>query len=140
MFKFFRHYALYFAWLIALTCLLGSLYSSEILKMPVCLLCWYQRIALYPLALILGIATYRDDRAVIHYALPLSLLAMLIALYQYLMQMFPTLFPLQLCGLGPSCYAMHFKLLGFITYPFLSLLTAVLITAFIVLASCQSKR
>lgn len=140
MLKFFHRYALYFAWLIAIACLLGSLYLSEVLYEPVCLLCWYQRVALYPLVLLLGIAAYQNDRAVVKYALPLSLLALLLALYQYAMQLFPAFFPLHLCGPGPSCYATPFKLLGFITAPFLSFSASLLITVLLLLASCQPTR
>lgn len=128
MLKILRNYALYFAWIIAVVALVVSLYSSEILEMPVCHLCWYQRIALYPLAIILGIAAYYNDHEIFKYTLPLSLIAMLLAFYQYLTQMIPGFSPIEWCGVGPSCAAIHFKLLGFITYPLLSFSAALSIT------------
>ncbi|MDX2006729.1 MAG: disulfide bond formation protein B [Meiothermus sp.] len=62
-----------FAWLVALTAMLGSLYYSEVRMFIPCTMCWYQRIAMYGLAVILGIATWRGDSGIKIYALPLSL-------------------------------------------------------------------
>jgi disulfide bond formation protein DsbB len=125
---------LYIAWLIALLCLVITIFSSEVFHLPVCHLCWYQRICLYPLAIILGIAAFADDTKVVKYALPLSILAILFALYQYLQQMIPNFAPIQLCGSGPDCSDIHFKWLGFITYPFLSMCAAIAISILLILA------
>lgn len=120
--------SLLLAWLIALAALIATLYSSQILKMPVCVLCWYQRIALYPLTIILGIALYRDDCQIGVYTIPLAFLGAIFALYQYLMQMIPSFAPIQLCGSsGPVCSDVHFRLFGFVTYPFLSLVACLMI-------------
>lgn len=123
-----KRFALFFAWLISLSALLISLYSSEIQNIPVCHLCWYQRIFLYPLALILGLALFRDDLKIYIYTLPLSLLAALFALYQYLQQRFPNFGPISFCSTGPSCRDIHLQLFGFITFPLLSLVAALLIS------------
>jgi disulfide bond formation protein DsbB len=56
--------ALPLATAVALTCTLGSLYLSEVAKFPPCILCWYQRIAMYPLVVILAVASLRRDRSV----------------------------------------------------------------------------
>src|SRR4051794_33697473 len=93
--------SLFIAWIIALAATLITLYSSEILKIPVCHLCWYQRIAMYPLAVILGIAVYRDDRRIAIYAIPLLVFGALFAAYQYLQQMFPSFNPINFCQAGP---------------------------------------
>lgn len=140
MVTFFQRYGLYLAWVVACAALLGSLYSSELALLPVCKLCWFQRIALYPLALILGIAAYYDDRQVYRYALPLAGIGIAIALYHYLLQQFPTWFPLHLCDLGPSCYQPHIQWLGVITYPALSLLSSCAIFALVWLARPRQKR
>ena len=63
-----RSTRLYLAWVVALVATLGSLYLSEVLGYRPCKLCWYQRIAMYPLALMLGIAAFRDDLRVRLYA------------------------------------------------------------------------
>lgn len=75
---------LYVAWVISLLGLVVSLYLGEISGVQPCPFCWYQRVALYPLALILGIACYRDDRQIVIYALPLAILGAVIALLQTL--------------------------------------------------------
>lgn len=122
-----RLYSLYFAWLIACVCLVATLFASELFKMEVCHLCWYQRVCIYPLAVILGIACFTSDFKVIKYALPLTILGFLFGLYQYLEQMIPGFAPINLCSAqGPSCNIIHFQWLGFITFPFLSMVATLL--------------
>ena len=116
-----QKYGFYFAWVIALSATLISLYSSEVLGMQVCNLCWYQRICMYPLVVILGIATYRSDDSVSLYVRSLVVIGFLFSTYQYVQQMFPEFSPIQFCGTGPSCNEIIFQYLGFITYPFLSM-------------------
>ena len=64
--------ALGLAWIVSLVATLGSLYLSEVSHFPPCTLCWLQRIAMYPLVIVLGVGALRDDRAVRWYALPLA--------------------------------------------------------------------
>ena len=130
----FRRYSLLFAWLLSLGALLATQYAGEILQMPVCHLCWLQRLCIYPLALILGIAVWRDDAAIVPYVIALPILGAVFALYQYLEQMIPGFGPIQLCGIGASCNVIHIKWLGFITFPFLSLLTCIVMTLLLVSA------
>ena len=127
------------AWLIAITATLGSLYSSEILNLPICHLCWYQRICIYPLSLILVIGAFRNDAAAVLYALPMTALGFIFALYQYLQQMIPGFAPIEVCGNGPHCDTIHVNLLGFITLPFLSMLAAALIAAILIMALISKK-
>lgn len=123
------------AWVISLVALLGTLYGSHVLGYPVCHLCWYQRIGLYPLVIILGIAIFRDDLRVGIYAIPLALIAAVFASYQYMMQMIPGFGPIELCSKGASCSDIHLKLFGFITYPFLSITASVLIILLLIYAA-----
>ena len=81
--------ALPLAWAVALTCTLGSLYLSEVAKFPPCILCWYQRIAMYPLVVILAVAALRRDRAVKWYVVPMALIGIGISIYHYLIERFP---------------------------------------------------
>ena len=74
---------------VALTTSLGSLYLSEVAKFPPCILCWYQRIAMYPLAVILIVASLRKDRAVWTYVVPLGVIGFGISVYHYLIERFP---------------------------------------------------
>jgi len=120
--KFFKNYGLFIAWLIALSALLGTLYGSEIMSLPVCNLCWYQRICIYPLTILLGIAIYRNEKHIIPYTLPFPLLGLFFAVYQYLEQMIPGFSPIRFCTQGVQCSDIHMKLFGFVTLPFLSAL------------------
>ena len=96
--KWVQHRSLYLAWMIALVGVLISLYYGEILQMEPCRLCWYQRIGLFPLALFLGIATYKDDVRLAFYCLPLVFFGGAFALYQSMIQLFPILQISALCG------------------------------------------
>ncbi len=129
------------AWLIALLAMGTTLYASEVLHYPVCKLCWYQRICLYPLVLILGIGAYRNEKAAIRYALPLSLLGSGIACYQYLLQMIPGWEGLGVCGAGPNCADIHLKIFGVITFPLLSFLVflALSVTLFLTRWGSQTR-
>ncbi|WP_297557593.1 disulfide bond formation protein B [Meiothermus sp.] len=82
-----------FAWLVALVATLGSLYYSEVRNFIPCTLCWYQRIAMYPLVLILGIATWRNDVHIRPYALTLSLVGLFWSSYHLLELWVPGLAP-----------------------------------------------
>lgn len=115
--KFFVFYA---AWVLACLGMLGSLYFSEMRHLEPCHLCWYQRICLYPLAIILGIAVYRQCYAVIPYIMPQVALGLLIAVYQVAIQEVPSWQPIELCGAGPSCLDKIDIGLGPITLPMLS--------------------
>jgi disulfide bond formation protein DsbB len=119
---------LYGAFVVALVATLGSLAFSEILHLPPCVLCWYQRILMYPLVIILGVGILRKDTKVYMYVLPLSILGLAIALYHSLIQWGIIPDTLSPCTLGVSCTTRQINLLGFITIPFMSLVTFTLIT------------
>jgi disulfide bond formation protein DsbB len=124
-----RHIALLAAWIA--TC--GSLFISEVIGWQPCLLCWYQRIAMYPLALILPIGILRRDRGLHLYALPLALLGAPISLYHYLL-IKTNLFPPPPCTVGIPCTVDYINWFGFINIPFLAL-TAFLIVIVMMAAS-----
>lgn len=132
--NFLYKHALYLAFLQAWAAVLGSLYFSEIRKDVPCLLCWYQRILMYPLALIFPVAILRKDLKVAYYVLPLSILGMIIASYQYLLQMttLSEVTPIQCDALG-SCSAIQEIFFGFITIPFMSLAAFSVITFLMIL-------
>jgi len=75
---------LFACWLLALAGMLGSLFFSEVMGLPPCVLCWWQRIFMYPLVIILLVRLFNYDQAVIRYALPLAVLGWLTAFYHYL--------------------------------------------------------
>lgn len=115
-----RRYALYFAWVISLAGLLLSLYYGELLQLEPCRLCWYQRIALFPLAILLGIAAFREDRHFIPYGIVLAVLGFVVGLYQWLKGIFPSLSSPAICGFVRDCSEVVFELFGVITFPALS--------------------
>ena len=125
---FFRGFGLYGAWLVALTATAGSLYFSEVRLFVPCALCWYQRVLMYPLVLLLGIASYRQDRGVVRYALPLSVLGMGVSVFHYLEQKVPGFRPPSICRAGVPCSQEYINWLGFITIPLLALTAFTLIT------------
>ena len=80
---------IWLAWIVALTATLGSLYLSEIAHFVPCKLCWYQRIAMYPLAVVLLIAALRRDRDHWHYAVPVAAIGAMLSTYHYQLERFP---------------------------------------------------
>jgi disulfide bond formation protein DsbB len=125
---FIRTYHLFLAWFVSVVSLCGSLYLSEILGLEPCKLCWFQRICMYPLAILLGIATYRNDRTFIPYARTLSVIGMCISLLHYLEQKVPGLQNVLPCSAGVPCSETYINGLGFITIPFLAMLGFLMIT------------
>ncbi|WP_284640986.1 disulfide oxidoreductase [Paenibacillus silviterrae] len=123
-----RENGLHLSWLVATVATVGSLYFSEVLGYLPCKLCWYQRILMYPLVIILGIAAVRKDHKVFLYVLPLSVWGAGISLYHYLMQKTPWFKTgAAACGLVP-CDVDYIDWFGFVTIPFLALVAFILIT------------
>jgi disulfide bond formation protein DsbB len=112
---------LFLAWLVALASTLGALFVGEVLGQTPCLLCWYQRIAMFPLALILGIACLRGETAIARYALALAATGVLLAGWH--VAVYTGLLPTEIepCGAGPSCRCADMTIFGFLPLPFLSL-------------------
>jgi disulfide bond formation protein DsbB len=105
---------------IALLAMLGSLYMSEILDWPPCAFCWYQRICMYPLVLILGIATARKDWNQTTYVIPLTVIGMGLSTYHIVLQKIPAMESAgSSCGIIP-CNIDYLNAFGFITIPMLA--------------------
>ncbi|WP_411504029.1 disulfide oxidoreductase [Brevibacillus centrosporus] len=133
--------AMFASWGISLIATAGSLFFSEVMKYIPCNLCWYQRILMYPLVILLGVASARKDYNMSLYALILSVIGGLISLYHYLIQKVPALHELgNACGIVP-CNTDYINWFGFITIPFLALIAFTLISVlqFIVLKSGEEQ-
>ncbi len=117
---------------VATVATLGSLYFSEVAGYTPCLLCWYQRIAMYPLALVLLIATVRNDRDVRPYALPLAGIGAAIAAYHYQLQVFPDQSAVS-CDASAPCTARFLNEFGYITIPMLALTAFAAVIALLLL-------
>ncbi|MCG3087790.1 disulfide oxidoreductase [Sporosarcina sp. MB25] len=106
----------------------GSLFFSERMGFIPCDLCWYQRILMYPLVFLLGIAFYRNDKNVYVYALPLSMIGVAVSSYHYALQKIPSLQQFSVCTSGVPCSGQYVNYLGFITIPFMAFVAFALIT------------
>ncbi len=107
--------ALPIAALVAAGAMAGSLYFSESAGFVPCELCWYQRIAMYPLALLLPLAALRRDRSVLPYALLLSGGGLAISLYHVQLQLFPE--QSSFCDVTNPCSARWVEAFGWLTIP-----------------------
>jgi len=106
-------------WLVVTVATAGSLYFSDVVGLTPCLLCWYQRIAMYPLVLLLGVAWLVKDAGVWRYVLPMSGLGFLISLYHYVIQWRPAL-DVVTCDAAAPCTARYLAVFGFMSIPFMA--------------------
>jgi disulfide bond formation protein DsbB len=114
-------YGLWLAWLVAATAMAGSLYLSEVAGFIPCALCWYQRIAMYPMAILLLIAAVRGDRGIRPYGATLALIGAAISGYHVLVQRLPGL-PSGSCSIEAPCTAIYVERFGFVTIPVMALI------------------
>ena len=126
------------AWVVALVASSGSLYLSDVVGFVPCLLCWYQRIAMYPLVLVLGVAMVRGDASVWRYAMPLSVAGALIAAYHVTIQLQPTL-DVGMCSAGASCTGRYLNVFGFVSIPVMAGMGFLLVTALLALVRLLEK-
>lgn len=118
---------LFFTWIVSIIATLGSLSFSVINHWTPCSLCWYQRIFMYPIVFILGIAFYKNKIKDVIYVLPLSLIGMCISIYHILIQKVPALKETATqCGPVP-CTGDYLNWFGFITIPMLAFVAFLLI-------------
>ncbi|MDG2114867.1 MAG: disulfide bond formation protein B [Actinomycetota bacterium] len=117
--------------LITVTATFGSLYLSEVAHLIPCRYCWFQRVAMYPLALILVIALISRDRGVRKYAVPLAAVGLALSTWHYLLQNFPSLEDASACNILNPCTVKYTWKFGFVSIPYMagsvSLLTLVLL-------------
>lgn len=122
MINFIKKNALYLAFTGSLIAMFGSLYFSEIAGFPPCVLCWYQRISMYPLAVIIGTAIYTKDRNLLIPAFILAIPGWLISIYHNLLyyEILPE--AAAPCVAGISCTTEFINWFGFVTIPLLAFL------------------
>ena len=130
--------ALPLAFAVALTCMLGSLYLSKVAKFPPCIFCWYQRIAMYPLVVLLAVASLRRDRAVKWYVVPLALIGMGISIYHYLVERFPETVSSS-CSAGVPCSTVWVWKFHFLSIPAMAGLGFALIITLVLLAGSSGS-
>lgn len=118
----------YLLWILAIVATGGSLFFSEVMELPPCVLCWYQRIAMYPLVVIIAAGIVLGDAKWKWYAFPLSLVGLGFAVYHNLLYYHIIPESLAPCMEGISCTSRQLEWLGFITIPLMSLTAFLLMT------------
>lgn len=126
-------------WVLATGASLGSLFFSEIMDLPPCSLCWYQRAFMFPLAIVLCAGVLAADRACTRYALPLAIGGWIVALYHVLLQVGVVPESAAPCQQGVSCTDVELELFGFASIPVLSLFAFSAITAGLFLVKRESR-
>jgi disulfide bond formation protein DsbB len=120
------------AWLVAATATAGSLYFSEVAGFPPCDLCWYQRIAMYPLVVVLGVAAWRGHLAVRAEVIPLALAGAAISAYHYQLERFPSQESLS-CSLAVPCTTVWVWRFHYVSIPFMALSAFLAVVALLAL-------
>lgn len=126
---------LFGSWVLALVATLGALFIGEVVGQEPCILCWYQRICMFPLAAILFVAALRGDAAVWRYAMPLSVVGALLSAYH--MAELAGIIPVALTpctATGPSCSGSSMMILGLVPIPLLAFTTFAAITILLALS------
>lgn len=136
IYAWFKKSLLYLAWFQALVATMGSLFFSEVMGWTPCVLCWYQRILMYPLVAILTVGILLKDKRISLYVLPLSILGFLVAAYHNLLYYGVIQ---EVCKQGVSCATRFFAWFGFVTIPLLSLTAFALITTLMLIHKKEHK-
>ncbi|PZU85690.1 MAG: disulfide bond formation protein B [Chelatococcus sp.] len=112
---------LFVAWIVAVAASLGALFVGEVVGQAPCSLCWHQRAFMFPLAILLAVASFRGDAGIWRYGLPLAVIGMAIAGFHSLL--YAGLIPegIQPCSQGPSCASAEMTIFGLLPLPYLSL-------------------
>jgi disulfide bond formation protein DsbB len=123
---------------VALVATLGSLYLSEVANFPPCRLCWYQRIAMYPLVPILAVAIWRRDAGVRFYALPLAVIGGMISTYHAVLERYPSL-ESGVCEVTNPCTLIWVRRFGYLTIPAMALSAFALIAVLLLTAGADER-
>lgn len=108
-------------WVQAFVAMAGSLFYSEAMGYVPCELCWYQRILMYPLVVIYGVAAIKKEISVALPGLILSGIGMCVSIYHYLVQKVPAFQEMGgACTGGVPCNVVYVNYFGFVTIPFLA--------------------
>ena len=128
------------AWLVASTSTLGALFFGEVMNLPTCVLCWYQRIFMFPLVLVLPVGMFPFDHKVVRYALPLAALGWLVAAFHVLLVAGVIPEDIRPCTQGVPCSEQVIEWFGFVTIPLLSLVAFSAVIALLVLAYLRDSK
>ena len=131
---------IFLCWLMASVSAMGSIFFSYIMGFAPCVLCWYQRIFLFPLVIILAVGLFPFDKSAVKYALPLAIAGWLTAFYHNLL--YAGIIPetIQPCSQGVSCTEEYIDLFGFLSIPMLSLLSFSIITTLLIVLNRRMSK
>ena len=136
---FWQQYGAYMAFVPAVVAMLGSLYFSEVAGFVPCTLCWYQRILMYPLSLIILVGILKRDEYLPQYVLPFAIIGGVVSLYHYMLQ-WGVFSKSAACATGVPCSVRYINWGGFVTIPFLALSAFVIITGVMVVTRRANLR
>jgi disulfide bond formation protein DsbB len=128
------------AWLVAAMATLGALFMSEIMGFAPCVLCWWQRIFMFPLVLVLALGLFPFDPKVLRYALPLATMGLLVAGFHVLLTMGIVPETLAPCRDGVPCKTLQIEWFGFVTIPLLSFFAFLVLNLLLVTAHLKTSQ
>ena len=130
----------FIAWLVASVSTLSALFLGEVMGYTPCVLCWYQRICMFPLVLILAAGLFPFDRRVVRYALPLALAGWLLAVFHWAVASGLVPESATPCNQGVPCSVELISWFGFLTLPLLSVLAFSTIIALLLLTHFKASK
>jgi len=130
----------FLAWLTATLATLSALFMSEVMGFAPCVLCWYQRIFMFPLVFILALGLFPFDPKVARYALPLAVIGLAVAAFHLLLVAGYIPESLTPCRQGIPCSTVQIEWFGFVTIPLLSFLAFLVINALLLASTLRSPK
>ena len=130
----------FIAWMVASVSTLGALFLGEVMGYTPCVLCWYQRIGMFPLVVILAAGLFPFDRKVVRYALPLALVGWLLAVFHWAVASGLVPESATPCSQGVPCSVEQISWFGFLTLPLLSVLAFSAIIALLLMTHFKASK
>lgn len=127
-------------WLIAAISTMGALFLGEVMGLPPCVLCWYQRICIFPLVFILAAGLFPFDPKVVRYALPLAVVGWLVAVFHLLLTAGYISESITPCTQGVPCSQVQIEWFGFVTIPLLSVVAFSIINALLIATHFKASK
>jgi disulfide bond formation protein DsbB len=128
------------AWLVAASATLGALFMGEVMGFTPCVLCWYQRIFMFPLVFVLAVGLFPFDPKVLRYALPLAVVGWLVAGFHLLLVAGVVPEAMTPCRQGVPCATVQVEWFGFVTIPLLSFFAFLVVNALLFTAYLKTSK
>lgn len=128
------------SWLLAVISTLGALFLGEVMGLTPCVLCWYQRIFIFPLVFVLAAGLFPFDPKIVRYALPLAVVGWLVAVFHMLLVAGYIPESITPCTQGVPCSQVQIEWFGFITIPLLSVVASSIIIALLITTHFKASK